>query len=118
MPSLILQLLNHFGIPHFTVIVHRATKPMAPTVAVKILEPAGIEAAGYWGMSSSIYAKDGVMGGDFFRCRKKNWKQNPEQRGKEKNWEDLEVWMGSKAVYICFFQPKHRNSAPMVVFKI
>eukprot|EP00434_Breviolum_minutum_P036474 symbB.v1.2.032317.t1/scaffold3866.1/size49044/4 len=31
---------------------------MAPTVAVKILEPAGNEAAGYWGMSSSIYAKE------------------------------------------------------------
>lgn len=53
---------------------------MAPTVAVKILEPAGNEAAGYWGMSSSIYAKDGVMGGDFFRCRKqKIGKNNPVQ---------------------------------------
>ena len=93
---------------------HRATKPMAPTVAVKILEPAGNEAAGYWGMSSSIYAKDGVMGGDFFRCRKqKIGKKNPVQWGKDKNWEDLEVWMVSKAVYICFFQLKHRIQLPM-----
>lgn len=36
---------------------------MAPMVAVKILQPNnGAEPAGYWGMSSSIYAKDGCEG--------------------------------------------------------
>ena len=36
---------------------------MAPMVAVKILQPNnGAEPAGYWGMSSSIYAKDGWEG--------------------------------------------------------
>ena len=37
---------------------------MAPMVAVKILQPNnGAEPAGYWGMSSSIYAKDGPAAG-------------------------------------------------------
>ena len=36
---------------------------IAPMVAVKILQPNnGAEPAGYWGMSSSIYAKDGCEG--------------------------------------------------------
>ena len=60
---------------------------MAPTVAVKILEPAGNEAAGYWGMSSNIYAKDGMMGGDFFQVPKtKNWKKTPCAVREGKKW--------------------------------
>ena len=43
---------------HFFIATEPQNQPMAPTVAVKILEAAGNEAAGYWGMSSSIYAKD------------------------------------------------------------